>query len=427
MTPKTKLQIEVMSLKKSSLRPLTQHQKDWAKEKCLTHKGFTTKNRVIFMDCGESFSSEQVKNGAAICPHCSTRISIEKSPKRSMQQRECFAVAEIVKDFQVVRHFEVSSTHKAKNQAQYSYREILQHWIKDDGKREVVSGTRNYVFGGYNWGGDLEIRNKRDTGKYDVYPYAYYPGSKFRDIWEKYGINNSLKGLTFLEACTILPENSKAETLLKAKRYEFLFKMPDRTNQIARFWPSIKIALRNKYTIKDAGIWLDYLELLSFYGKDLRNAFYVCPKNLKKQHDRYVDKKREHDRKMEIERRKEMISKAQDQYEKHIRRFKEVQIQEDDIVIKPLVHVKEFLEEGDTLKHCLFANHYYNKPDSLILSARIDNKPIETIEISLSKARILQARGERNGYSPHHDRIVELVTNNLPQIAKLYRRKNKAS
>jgi hypothetical protein len=54
----------------------------------------------------------------------------------------------------------------------------------------------------------------------------------------------------------------------------------------------------------------------------------------------------------------------------------------------------------------------------LILSARIDNEPIETIEVSLSQMKIIQARGRSNGTTEHHDKIVNLVKSNLHLIEK---------
>ena len=51
--------------------------------------------------------------------------------------------------------------------------------------------------------------------------------------------------------------------------------------------------------------------------------------------------------------------------------------------MKVLESVQEYLEEGKALHHCVFTNEYYLKEQSLILSARIDGKRIETIEVSL--------------------------------------------
>ena len=45
--------------------------------------------------------------------------------------------------------------------------------------------------------------------------------------------------------------------------------------------------------------------------------------------------------------------------------------------------MQEYIEEGQALHHCIFTNEYHLKEKTLILSASIDDKPIETIELSL--------------------------------------------
>jgi hypothetical protein len=52
--------------------------------------------------------------------------------------------------------------------------------------------------------------------------------------------------------------------------------------------------MRNGYKVDDASIWRDYLNLLDFFGKDIHSAKYVCPADLKTEHDRYVKKKLEY-------------------------------------------------------------------------------------------------------------------------------------
>ncbi len=65
------------------------------------------------------------------------------------------------------------------------------------------------------------------------------------------------------------------------------------------------------------------------------------------------------------------------------------------------------------LHHCLFANNYHLKPNTLVLSARIDDTPIETIEISLEKFKVLQSRGKYNSETEYHKRILKLVNKNM--------------
>ena len=84
--------------------------------------------------------------------------------------------------------------------------------------------------------------------------------------------------------------------------------------------------------------------------------------------------------------------------------------------MKVLESVQEYLEEGKALHHCVFTNEYYLKEQSLILSARIDGKRIETIEVSLETMKVIQCRGLQNKSSEYHDRIIDLVNRNIRQI-----------
>jgi hypothetical protein len=88
------------------------------------------------------------------------------------------------------------------------------------------------------------------------------------------------------------------------------------------------------------------------------------------------------------------------------------------IEIRTLDSVEEIMNEGDIMHHCIFANEYHLKPDSLILSARIDGRRTETIEFSLSQMRVVQSRGICNKNTEHHDRIINLVKKNIKSIQK---------
>lgn len=66
--------------------------------------------------------------------------------------------------------------------------------------------------------------------------------------------------------------------------------------------------------------------------------------------------------------------------------------------------------------HCV--GSYHTKTDSLILSACIDGKKIETIEVSLTQLRVIQSRGVCNKNTKYHDQIVNLVNQNIPLIEK---------
>jgi len=84
--------------------------------------------------------------------------------------------------------------------------------------------------------------------------------------------------------------------------------------------------------------------------------------------------------------------------------------------VRVLENMEEYLEGGKALHHCVFTNEYYLKEQSLILSARIEGKRIETIEISLETMKVIQCRGLMNQNTEYHERIIELVHRNIKQI-----------
>jgi hypothetical protein len=205
-----------------------------------------------------------------------------------------------------------------------------------------------------------------------------------------------------------------------------------------RCWNSYKIAMRNKYDISDMVIWCDLVCLLDKLGKDLRNPHFVCPPDLKAAHDRYMEKRqailereREQQRILQeaerLERERKKLEDMEKDKENYIRKnavFFNLALTDGLLVIKVLQSVDEFLEEGKAMHHCVYTNEYYNRDNTLILSARIDGKRIETVELSLDTFKVVQSRGVCNSNTEYHDRIINLVESNAELIRQ---RMNKAA
>ena len=208
--------------------------------------------------------------------------------------------------------------------------------------------------------------------------------------------------------------DSRAETLLKTGYTKLFKRIVDSgwERNIDNYWQSIKICIRNGYTIKYATLWCDYIDLLRFFGKDLHNSKYVCPTDLKAEHDRYVIKKAKADAQQELEKQLEKEAEYREAKEK----FFGLMFSDGVISVRVLESVAEIILEGKLMHHCV--GSYHTKTDSLILSACIDGKKIETIEVSLTQLRAIQSRGVCNKNTKYHDRIVNLVNQNIPLIEK---------
>ena len=80
--------------------------------------------------------------------------------------------------------------------------------------------------------------------------------------------------------------------------------------------------------------------------------------------------------------------------------------------------MQAYIEEGQALHHCVFTNEYHLKERSLILSASIAGKPIETIEVLLETMEVFQCCGLINQNTEYHEQIINLVYSNISFIAQ---------
>lgn len=423
MKPRTKLQHEVVRLT-NYINPISSHQKDWSKKECLNHVGYANKSNVGCMDCGEVFSLELVSRKKAVCPGCSTKLKIKTTRNTTFKQTNFFAITEIAEDFQVVRNFQISSSHKKGWKAEINVKEVLQYWIQPCGKVTFFGMQHNLNGWQDSWGGFMEIRDYSRHSyygrKYEIYTDKYHPDSEFKPEYRKYGIDKNLSGLNFLDVIKLIPRDPKLETLLKAKQYSLLY----RHERVWSYWHSIKICIRNNYKVKDASMYFDYLDLLRYFKKDSRNAKFVCPKNLKKEHDTLMNKKRKilEAERREAERldaikRQEDLKVAKKEYINRFSKFFGLTFVSGQLSISVLKSVDEFKDEADELKHCLFTNEYYLRENSLIFSARVNGKRTETVEFCLKKMELVQSRGISNNTTEYHEKIVSLINKNINEIA----------
>jgi hypothetical protein len=276
----------------------------------------------------------------------------------------------------------------------------------------------------------MEIRTVTANGykaqqRHDIQPFAFYPTRRVLPIIKRNGYAGHFWGLTAQKFFSYLLRPGRFETLLKAgqialmKHYAYGDMYADR---IEMHWDSVKIAIRNRYTVTDAGDWLDYLNLLIYFGKDIRSPKYICPADLKGEHDRYVRKKHEKEMRIKLEKRRREIEQLEPVYQEQKKPFFGLEFRDDVITVQPLKSVLDFFHEGQEMGHCVFVNEYYKKPKSLIMSAKVNGEPAETIELSLESMKIIQARGKGNKPTEHHDEIIKLVENNLPKINRILKK-----
>lgn len=421
MKPRTKLQKEVDNASKL-LPPISKSQEQYAYKHCLDHIAKKTSKSFICLDCGHEWSVKDMpvssKKKTCICPKCKVKLEIQATRKQKFEQNNYYGVITRCGKYQVVRLFMVRQyIHLGRNYNSKRITEVVQRWITPNG--DIITRARlrlcSIIYNDiWNYCSPLEIR-AREIYAYGVEPSHFYPRAKYIPEVLRNGFSGNFYNKHPVDFLSMILKDSMAETLLKAGQVSLLQYYINEKEQVREFWGAIKICMRNNYIVKLATMWIDYLQLLAYFGKDLHNAKYVCPVNLQIEHDRLVKKKNE------IELKNERYSKAlkyNRAYKKEKKRFFDIHFKDGIIDIVVIKSIEEFIHEGTIMKHCVFSNEYYKKKDSLLLSARIDNYPIETIEVSLSKLQILQARGKCNQLSEYHSRILKLVNSNMHKIRK---------
>ena len=260
----------------------------------------------------------------------------------------------------------------------------------------------------------MEIRGNKKFGAYDIDPICTYPTTRLIPELKRNGFKGDCHNILPYDLFTAILSDSRAETLLKAGQYPMLRHYIRSSFDMGQYWNSIKICIRNGYTISDGSMWKDTIDLLRHFGKDTNCPKYVCPADLKAEHDKLVVRRnRQRERERSEEERRKMIENEKN-YLKAKGMFFGLVFSDNLILVKVIESVEEMETEGRLMHHCV--GGYHNKADSLILSATIDGKRIETVEVSLKTLKVVQSRGVCNSNTEYHDRIIRLVEDNAGLI-----------
>lgn len=355
------------------------------------------------------------------CPNCSIKLKVETTKKRTFNNRYYMTVITAHKGYQVLRSVMLFYSVKLGEVTKYDYSEVMQRWIAPNGKHCTFAKLRQTMdtcyYDAWIFHTDLELRSENSNNKfyiniYDkIYTGVICPQQQLIPELKRTGIKKRYFNQKPFDVYKALLKDCRMEVLLKSGQTN-LFKafLSDTYRKLDDYWASIRICIRNGYQIKDATLWFDYIDNLRFFGKDLHNAKYVCPSDLHREHDRYMHKKAKADAQKEIEKLRE----KEEAFREAKAKFFGLTFSDGLIQVRVLESIKEIVLEGKLMHHCV--GGYYSKTDSLILSACIDGKKIETIEISLSKLQVIQSRGVCNKNTKYHNQIINLVESNMPLI-----------
>ena len=418
MRPRTLRERHIVELN-GRLRPLSTPQMNWALNSTINHYGYRLKSGMCTcMKCGHEWL--ETRNGMCLCPECGTRIEIKDTKERVIRDKSYFNVITTKEGYQVVRMFLMMVEMRKGMKAKPAFLEIGSYWIDCKGNTTVVGlqRTLGHYIDSFAFGSPLEIR--RDNEAFQrISDEWVYPRIKVTDTIKRDGFKGSCYHIHPVALFQELLTNPKAETLMKANEIELLRHLcyrPTNKADIEDYWNSIKIANRNGYKVNNSQMWIDYIKMLERCGRDIQSPKYICPANLQEEHDRYVRKLQTI---QEKEKKADDIRKAQEReasFKEQKEKFFGIRINDGEIEVKVLESVEEYRQEAESQHICLFSAAYDQREDSLIFSARIEGRIIETIEVDLKTLKVVQSRGVCNQNTEYHDRIIKLINANTHLI-----------
>lgn len=347
---------------------------------------------------------------------------IEKN--HTIGETEYFAIFEKVEEWQVIRMFLYRSWSKKRE----ALHEPLRYWFKADGSSVIECKNRqclgNYYIDSWIWDSDMKIRkcngsrNIRNLYANHVKIRSLIPELKRTRFYANDKCVRNLMPFWFVQS---LLKDNRIETLFKLRQTWLIWKFYHYdTNLLTdNMWQSIRIALRHGYhwdSKREINDWCDMIRDLEYLGLDTRNPHYICPKYLQEAHQHWIEKAHKKRNLKWLEEERKKIAKYEHVFYENRKNYLDMLFTDGKIDIRTIPTAMGIKEEGKAMHHCV--GSYYNEPNSLILSAKINGKRIETIEVNLTTFELVQSRGLQNEETKYHDRIVNLVNSNMNEIQR---------
>lgn len=437
MRPRNEREREVDRLSKQ-LPYITNAQFRWVRDSVIDWHINCTGKKCWCEKCGQPFDAKLEDDGKAVCPHCGAELIVKKNRKRKLRGYEYIQIITVCHGWQVIRYFLVRWEGCVREKPQVYFQEVIQKWCQP-GRPTITRGTSLVMLPywaeiPYSGAGCLSIKNPS---------YFYtewmrlkiYPTIRLLNPYRK----TVRKAANFSVICAedilaVIYSVPYFERLYKEGEMDELKEAMKYHSDFQRYWPSVKVVLRHGFKPEHWRDYFDYLKMLAYVRKDMRNPYYVAPSDWEAMHTRilylYQRKKDEAERRRrereairEVEAEERRIREEERMvrsFEERIGHFRSLLIAAGGIEIRPLMTIREFAEEGKAMRHCVFALGYYKRPDSLILSARDkDGKRIETIEVGLKAGVVIQSRGACNTTTDRHDEILAMVNSHMREIQRM--------
>ena len=253
----------------------------------------------------------------------------------------------------------------------------------------------------YHWNGHCVGHQTRHFDQ-SVHPELFAKGYDpiELDYYEDLMYANDRSVSTYYDMCGCIADY--ASHLVKGDAYDWLvrefgitrpeFCNPERKN-------IYRIARKHHYQLQDVELYNAYIEELVFQHKDTHNPHYICPADLRAAYDRL------HERHARIVAQQAREAEAKCLYEdahaeeifaKLRAPYLDIEFGNSQYHVHVLQSVREYVEEGVKMHHCVGRMGYWKKTSSICVSIRLKDEEqtrYATAEISLEDYSVLQCYG----------------------------------
>ena len=442
MRPRNAREREVIALYERHY-DLSPAQKKWIAQEVVEKRIYTSGKKCWCTDCGQEWT-EKIEGEEAVCPHCGAKAKVVKGRHTVYKDFYYAQFFHIYEGWQVIRYTLVRWECRKGKKPEITLQDVIQKWCQP-GRPMITLGCALGMMTCYRaipyslWDCTLTIKPNHGYWYSEWMKHKTYPRMSLLPVYVKHiGKSPDWENLD-LYAPTLIGDIFGCpylEKLWKEDQWDELMEMRHYTDELNKYWPSVKVALRHGFKPEHWISYFDYLKALKFLRYDMLSPRYVAPPDWNEIHDlvmrQYKNKTEAMARKRaeaiairnalaEEERlrlQEEEARKSAKSFARRIAKFEGLEIKDADIVISPLMSIEAFRDEGDAMHHCVFALGYYKKKDSLILSARTrrEGKRLETIEVDIKDFKILQSMGIYNTPTDKHDEILGLVNGAMSRI-----------
>ena len=395
-------------------------------------------------DCGAEFPLSEVKDFAnnpeykkdkygyptitrwkyiGTCPHCGRPMKIDSWRYKERTFKDTVSIPATMGEWNITRYFAITTRCKPSRTPDILIEDIGATWQKGGNTYHYIAQKGGMFYGRW-WKSDTRhfatcgADNVEETFGYTEHYDT--PAFSLDAELSKRGIDtDNLHGVKLTRLILAMQDIPHYETLWKQGHWAIAKHFGC---EIPRYWSQIRIALKHGYELNSQNLdeWKDMVKMLRDCGKDDHSPKYLCPADLNLAHQALIKQRDKANWEKEFAR---IGQKKCDEYVKRIARYLDLDIHDDEITIQVLPNIKAFFDEGSHLGHCVFRCAYYEKANSLLLSARQGGKRWETIEVDLVRFKILQCYGYGDKHTERHKEIIDLVNENMWQIKERRLRK----